>query len=76
MDMEIVSKWCAVAAVIVLALGVVLPAVSDDRKAFMHECQDNGMRHYQCVAIWRSGASLLIIPTPGSNYHNLPLDVN
>lgn len=47
----------------------------DDRRTFMRECQDNGMRHFQCVAIWRGGASMLIIPTPAYNYM-LPVDPN
>lgn len=34
----------------------------DERKQFMRECQDSGMRHYQCIAMWRGGLSMLVLP--------------
>jgi putative copper export protein len=34
----------------------------DERKEFMRECQDSGMRHYQCIAMWRGGLSMLVLP--------------
>lgn len=76
MNMDRVSKWLAIAGLVVVALAFVLhPSDSEDRRTFMRECQDNGMRHFQCVAIWRGGASMLIIPTPAYNYM-LPVDPN
>ena len=59
----------------------VLLLVQDERHAFMRECQDYGMPHYQCVSMWRKGAALLIIPTPIPIYHGpqgsiLPVDPN
>lgn len=76
MNMDRVSKWLAIAGLVVVALAFVLnPSDGEDRRTFMRECQDNGMRHFQCVAIWRGGASMLIIPTPAYNYM-LPVDPN
>ena len=73
--MDRVSKGMAIVGLVVVALAWILNPTGDDRKSFMHECQDNGMRHYQCVAIWRSGAAMLIMPTPAYNYM-LPVDPN
>ena len=76
MNMDRVSKWLAIAGLVVVALAFVLnPSDGEDRRTFMRECQDNGMRHFQCVAIWRGGASMLIIPTPAYNYM-MPVDPN
>jgi hypothetical protein len=58
MDMETFGKWCAVGAVAMLIIGfVVVPENTDDRKAFMIECQSDGLKHYQCVSLW-NGAGL------------------
>lgn len=55
----------------IIAVGIVwvLLLMEDERHAFMRECQDYGMPHYQCVSMWRKGAALLIIPAPTSIYH-------
>ena len=77
MDMETFGKWCAVGAVAVLIIFfvpvdfVVIPKNIDDRKAFMNECQMDGMKHYQCVSLWNGGG----IPVFRSR-DMLPLDVN
>lgn len=42
-----------------------------DRHSFMIECQNDGMKHYQCVSLW-NGAG---IATLHSRY-TVPLDVN
>lgn len=56
MDMEKVGKWCAVAAVIVLILGFVeIPENPNGRRAFLKECQNDGLKHYQCVSLWNGG---------------------
>jgi hypothetical protein len=63
MDMEKVGKWCAVAALLVLIVGFVpIPSIGpskslSERQAFMKECQDDGLKHYQCVSLW-NGAGL------------------
>lgn len=61
-------------AMFVAGILSIATAKDNERKDFMHECQDNGMRHYQCVAIWRGGAAMLIMPTPG--YQVFPVDPN
>jgi hypothetical protein len=72
MDMDKVSKWCAVAALLVLVVGFfVLSNNPDGRKEFMKECQDDGLKHYQCVSLWNGGG----IPIFRSRY-DIPLDVN
>jgi hypothetical protein len=56
MNMENVGKWCAVAAVLVLIIGLfVVPKNEDDRRAFMNECQMDNLKHYQCVSLWNGG---------------------
>ena len=75
MNMDRVSKWMAIAGLVVVALAWVLNPTTEDRDRFMRECQDNGLRHFQCIAIWRGGASMMIIPTPAYNYM-LPVDPN
>lgn len=80
--MDKMSVCLAIAGLTII--GVVcmgLQADSGNRKAFMRECQDYGMPHYQCVAMWRGGTSLLIIPAPAPVYHgpwdrDLPVDPN
>jgi len=74
MNMDRVSKGMAVVGVVIVALTWLLVPKDEGKKDFMHECQDNGMRHYQCVAIWRGGAAMLILPTPG--YQVFPVDPN
>lgn len=72
MDMDKVSKWMALLAVLVLAVGcVVNSANEEDRKAFMNECQMDGMKHYYCVSLWNGGG----IPVFRSR-DLIPLDVN
>lgn len=70
MDMEKVSVYMAILGLVII--GVVCMALqsdSEDRKAFMNECQTYGMPHYQCISMWRKGAALLIIPAPTPIYH-------
>lgn len=56
MDMDKVSKWCAVAAVLVLIVGYfVIPDNPNGRKEFMKECQMDNLKHYQCVSLWNGG---------------------
>ena len=56
MNMDKMSKWCAVAALTVLVVGfLVIPDNADGRKAFMIECQSDGLKHYQCVSLWNGG---------------------
>lgn len=70
-------QLAAIALVAVFTAGIFFMAGqgSEDRNRFMRECQDNGLRHFQCIAIWRGGASMMIIPTPAYNYM-LPVDPN
>ena len=80
--MDKVSIWMAIAGLTIIGVGGIgLQSEDGDRKAFMHECQDYGMPHYQCVSMWRKGAALLIIPAPIPIYHGpqgsiLPVDPN
>jgi hypothetical protein len=56
MSNETFGKLCGVAAVVVLILGfVVIPENPNGRKAFMIECQSDGLKHYQCVSLWNGG---------------------
>ena len=75
MSNKTIGKWCAVAAVLLLLLLCWWsPPFGDgdkDRKAFMNECQMDGMKHYQCVSLWNGGG----IPVFRSR-DMLPLDVN
>lgn len=72
MDMDKVSKWCAIAALLVLVVGFfVLPDNPNCRKEFMRECQMDGLKHYQCVSLW-NGAGLPVFRSRDM----LPLDVN
>jgi hypothetical protein len=63
MDMDRVSKWMAGAALLMLLLLCWWsPPFGDsdrDRRSFMIECQDDGMKHYQCVSLW-NGAGLAV----------------
>ena len=61
MDMDKVSKWMAVAGLLVLLLLCWWspPFGDNSRKSFMIECQDDGMKHYQCVSLW-NGAGLAV----------------
>lgn len=65
-------RWLA-AAVFTLALIhlYVLHDLESTRRLFMIECQDDGMRHYQCVSLW-NGAGLPVF----RGRDMLPLDVN
>ena len=63
MDMDRVSKGMAIVGVVIIALAWILnPTGGEERKQFMRECQDSGMRHYQCIAMWRGGLSMLVLP--------------
>ena len=63
MNMDRVSKWMAIAGLVVVLLAMILnPTGGEERKQFMRECQDGGLRHYQCIAMWRGGAAMLIMP--------------
>ena len=44
---------------------------SRDRHAFMIECQNDNMKHYQCISLW-NGGGLPVFRTRDM----LPLDVN
>ena len=56
MSNETLGKLCGVAAVLVLILGFcVVPDSQNGRKAFMIECQSDGLKHYQCVSLWNGG---------------------
>ena len=56
MSNETLGKLCGVAAVLVLILGFfVIPESQSSRKAFMIECQSDGLKHYQCVSLWNGG---------------------
>ena len=65
-------RWIAatVAALALTQLYVIYDA-EDTRLRFMIECQDDGMRHYQCVSLW-NGAGLAVF----RGRDMLPLDVN
>jgi hypothetical protein len=72
MNMDKVSKWMSAAAVLILFMLCLWPPRSDEeRKSFMIECQDDGMRHYQCVSLW-NGAGLAVF----RGRDILPVDVN
>lgn len=75
MSNETLGKWCAVAAVLLLLLlcwwSPPFGYGDKDRKAFMKECQDDNLKHYQCVSLW-NGAGLAVFHGRGM----LPLDVN
>ena len=45
--------------------------MSRDRQAFMIECQNDNLKHYQCVSLW-NGAGLPVFRSRDM----LPLDVN
>jgi hypothetical protein len=66
MNMDTVSKWMAAAALLMLALlcwrSPPFGNGRNERKEFMDECQDDGLKRYQCEAMWRGGLSMLIIP--------------
>ncbi len=63
--------WAAV--VLPLAAAFVLGDIehNEQRRAFMNECQMDGLKHYQCVSLWNGGG----IPVFRSR-DMLPLDVN
>tara|TARA_R110000868_G_scaffold297852_1_gene558133 strand:+ start:49 stop:258 length:210 start_codon:yes stop_codon:yes gene_type:complete len=42
-----------------------------DRRAFMNECQMDGMKHYQCVSLWNGGGIAAL-----HSRFDIPLDVN
>ena len=73
MSNETLGKWCAVAAVLVLIVGFYPrgEANEDGRRAFMKECQDDNLKHYQCVSLW-NGAGLAVF----RGRDMLPLDAN
>jgi len=72
MDMDKISKWCAVAALLVLVVGFfVLPDNPNGRRQFMIECQDDGLKHYQCMSLWNGGGLAVF-----RGRDMLPLDVN
>lgn len=43
----------------------------DQRKLFMIECQDDGLKHYQCVSLWNGGGLAVF-----RGRDMLPLDMN
>ena len=73
MNMDKVSKWMAAAAVMILFMLCWWspPFGNNDRKSFMIECQDDGMKHYQCVSLWNGGGLAIF-----RSRDMLPLDVN
>lgn len=56
---------------LIMIAGWMYVEVSRDRRAFMNECQMDGMKHYYCVSLWNGGS----IPVFRSR-DMLPLDVN
>jgi hypothetical protein len=70
MSNEAIGFCCFMAAVIMGALYLTADA-HDRRRAFMAECQMDGMKHYQCVSLWNGGG----IPVFRSR-DMIPLDVN
>jgi hypothetical protein len=65
-------RWLAAAvASLTLTQLYILYDAEDTRRRFMIECQDDMMRHYQCVSLW-NGAGLAVF----RGRDTLPLDVN
>ena len=62
MNMDRVSVWMAIAGITIIGIVCMTQTNQDDRKEFMRECQDSGVRHFQCSAMWRGGAAMLILP--------------
>ena len=63
MNMDKVSKWMALLAILVLVVGCVINSANeDDRRAFLIECQNDAFKHYQCEALWRGSYAILDIP--------------
>jgi len=75
MNMDKVSKWMAIPGVLILLLlcwwSPPFGNSMEARKAFMIECQSDGLKHYQCVSLW-NGAGLPVFRSRDM----LPLDLN
>ena len=53
-----------------LAIAALAVSETQKRQAFMIECQDDNMKHYQCVSLWNGGGLAIF------RNRNIPLDVN